>query len=298
MTLSSSKINTPGWQDSAFISPDGKNLYFAYVPYLEQDLVNIVVNGVSESSITDHGPYRPGAKSTTLMETYCSTRTSYGSWGVPVNLDVNRSDYALYAAKTSFANDKLVYVIRDVGGYGQGDICISQKLPWGEWSPPVNMGTNINTSANEDTPCFGPDGKTLYFARNLYGDGLGWEIMASKLINGVWGMAQKLPEPINQPNPSQTANHQPFVSADGNEFYFTRITQIYCSVKQPDGSWGEPAPVLPQLQVSGHASLTADGKYLYFLTALTADDLAKQHWSICYAVRQADGTWGDPIPVD
>ena len=63
-------------------------------------------------------------------------------------------------------------------------------------------------------------------------------------------------------------------------------------------SWGKPARVFPKLLVSGHASVTADGRYLYLLTAKDEADLKRQRWIIVYSERQKDGNWGTPKPVD
>ncbi len=122
--------------------------------------------------------------------------------------------------------------------------------------------------------------------------------MVSHKVNGKWTKAEKLGPPINESDPEKTANHQPFITSDGKEFYFTRIQQLYKSVAQPDGTWGKPAKVFPNLLVSGHASVTADGHYLYFLTVKDKESLNRYQWAICYAARQKDGSWGDLKFVD
>jgi len=70
------------------------------------------------------------------------------------------------------------------------------------------------------------------------------------------------------------------------------------SKKKPDGSWGKPIKVFPRLPVSGHASVTADGRYLYFLTVKDKKSLKREHWTIWYSERRKDGSWGKPKPVD
>ena len=122
--------------------------------------------------------------------------------------------------------------------------------------------------------------------------------MVSHRVNGGWTKAEKIGLPINETNPEKTANYQPFITADGKEFYFTRVTHIYKSEKQPNGIWGKPVKVFPQLPVSGHASVTADGRYIYFLTTKDKESLKREHWTIWYAERQKDGRWGGPKPVD
>jgi len=127
---------------------------------------------------------------------------------------------------------------------------------------------------------------------------LGWEIMVSHKTDDQWSKATRLGEPINQAKPETTANYQPFITADGKEFYFTRIQQLYMSRKQSDGSWGKPVSVFPKLPVSAHASVTDDGKYLYILAAKDKESLKREHWTIWYSERNKDGSWGEPKLVD
>jgi ribosomal protein L24E len=291
------KINTPGWQDSAFITPDGRDLYFAYMPYAQNDFLDVFFKRVRPEEVAERGPVRPGGHGMLNFETYVAKRRADGSWERPVNLNIN-STYSLYSAKTSFDGKELYYAIRDFErNYGADDIYVSRRLPDGSWSPPENLGPNINSRHREDTPFLSADGKTLYFARNK-GETLGWEIMKSTLADGRWNKAQRLGPPINQPGNDKTANYQPFITADGKEFYFTRIQQLYRSTRQADGGWGVAEKVFPELPVSGHASVTADGKYLYFITAKDKESLKRQHWTIWYAERQEDGGWGNIRPVD
>lgn len=52
------------------------------------------------------------------------------------------------------------------GGSGSQDIWVANRENGGEtWSQPVNLGTNINTSASESRPSLSWDGETLYFGR-------------------------------------------------------------------------------------------------------------------------------------
>ena len=291
------KINTPGWQDSVYISPDGQEIYFAYLPYVQKDFMDLYFGRISEKDVKQRGPFRPGSHGKMNFETYKAVRKKDGTWGTPISLDIN-SKYSLYSAKLSHDGQELYYAIRDYkGNYGGDDIYVSKKLPDGKWGPPKNLGPNINTRYREDTPCLTADGKTLYFARNKR-EMLGWEIMVSHRVKGKWTKAKRFAEPINQSNPEKTANYQPFITTDGKEFYFTRIQQLYVSQKQPDGTWGKPHKVFAHLPVSGHASVTDDGQYLYFLTAKDKESLKREHWTIWYSERQRDGSWGSPKPVD
>ncbi|MFD2166652.1 hypothetical protein ACFSJY_10280 [Thalassotalea euphylliae] len=52
-------------------------------------------------------------------------------------------------------------------GQGDGDLYISFRLPNGKWSEALNMGDSINTEASESGAYVTPDGKYLFFNRNM-----------------------------------------------------------------------------------------------------------------------------------
>ena len=49
------------------------------------------------------------------------------------------------------------------GGFGGKDIWYT-RLQDGMWSEPINLGPNINTPGNEESPFIHPDNQTLYFS--------------------------------------------------------------------------------------------------------------------------------------
>ncbi|UII31101.1 hypothetical protein LVD17_22680 [Fulvivirga ulvae] len=64
----------------------------------------------------------------------------------------------------------LIFDGKREGGYGNSDIYISFKQQDGSWGEPVNMGGEINTAAWEAVACVTPDGKYLFFNRNIGSD--------------------------------------------------------------------------------------------------------------------------------
>lgn len=62
------------------------------------------------------------------------------------------------------------YIIWDgerENGYGEGDLYISFRQQDGSWSEAVNLGDKINTEASEASAFVTPDGKYLFFHRNM-----------------------------------------------------------------------------------------------------------------------------------
>lgn len=53
------------------------------------------------------------------------------------------------------------------GGHGDSDIYISFRQQNGEWGDPVNLGAAVNTDAWEASASVTPDGKYLFFNRNM-----------------------------------------------------------------------------------------------------------------------------------
>jgi hypothetical protein len=47
-----------------------------------------------------------------------------------------------------------------------GDLYLSVRQPSGSWSVPQNLGSPVNSAAEEATPAFSPDGRFLFFASN------------------------------------------------------------------------------------------------------------------------------------
>lgn len=121
------------------------------------------------------------------------------TWSEPVLLgsDINTASWETHA--TISADGNTLYFVSDrPGGFGKRDIYKCVKLPNGEWSRALNIGTNINTLYDEDAPFLTADGKTLYFAsrgHNSMGD---FDIFRSKLgEDGEWSAPENMGYPLN-----------------------------------------------------------------------------------------------------
>ena len=75
----------------------------------------------------------------------------------------------------------------------------SKRLDDGSWSSPINLGTNINTPADEDFPFIHPDKKTLYFHSEGHNTMGGKDIFRSRMIGSKWGQAENMGVPVNTP---------------------------------------------------------------------------------------------------
>ncbi len=122
-----------------------------------------------------------------------------GKWNpvVRLNNNINTKYWESHACETKDGNT-LYFTSNRKGGFGGLDIYKSEKDEAGNWGPPVNMGPNINTEYNEDTPFITPDGKTLYFSSYGHFSMGGYDIFYSSLFeNGEWSTPLNMGYPIN-----------------------------------------------------------------------------------------------------
>jgi Tol biopolymer transport system component len=141
------------------------------------------------------------------------------TWSEPVMLgsDINTAAWETHATVSADGNT-LLFVSDRNGGVGKRDIYRCVKLPNGEWSRALNIGTQVNTIYDEDAPFLTADGKTLYFASRGHNTMGGFDIFYSKLgQDGEWGTPVTLGYPIN------TVDDDVFFvpMADGRRAYYS-----------------------------------------------------------------------------
>jgi Tol biopolymer transport system component len=79
--------------------------------------------------------------------------------GPPIN-----SEYAEGDVYIAPAQDYVIFVSSDrPGGFGQGDLYISFRLPSDTWSMPMNLGSTINTERTDYCPVVSPDGRYFFY---------------------------------------------------------------------------------------------------------------------------------------
>lgn len=166
-----SPLNTKGNEGAQTISVDGKTMFFT-------------------ACNRKDGKGR--------CDIYKTERTNDG-WSEPVNIGspVNSNDWE---AQPSISPDgqTLFFVSSRAGGFGKKDIWYAILKDDGTWSAPNNLGENINTSGDEQSPFIHPDNKTLYFAsEGKVGMG-GFDLYkTTRNEDGSWSEAQNLGYPIN-----------------------------------------------------------------------------------------------------
>jgi outer membrane protein OmpA-like peptidoglycan-associated protein len=220
------KVNTGFTETKPIISADGKTLYFvrqnytynvggkkddqdiwfseirngnwSYAANMGKPLNNANPNGVSSVSTDgntlilineyrDDGSFEPGAS--------VSYRTKDG-WSKPEKLNIeNFKSKGVYIDFCLASSGKvLIMAINRFDSQGDQDLYVSFDKGDNNWSEPINMGRNLNTSKSEFSPFLAADEKTLFFASDGYDGYGGSDIYYTKRLDNTW---KKWSTPVN-----------------------------------------------------------------------------------------------------
>jgi Tol biopolymer transport system component len=186
-------VNSEGHDACTSLSPDGKQLFV----YLN----------------TEEGG------STGAGDIYVSKVSASGKWSAPKKLDKKNVNTSYYedAACLSPDGKKLYFVSeRPKGGFGHGDIWVSERIGKSEWGPPVNLGPTVNTDRDENAIYMHPDGKTLFFSSEGHGSMGEHDLFKTVYENGQWSKPVNLGYPINSVKQDKSF----ILSADNKIAYF------------------------------------------------------------------------------
>lgn len=147
------------------------------------------------------------------------------------------------------------------------DIYITEKLSNGEWGPPENIGTNINTEGHDASIGLSVDGKQLF----IYKDDNAGDIFYCKLKKDEgWSKPADIGTNINTKNGETSV----CLSPDGSTLFFTSNKEggyggldIYMSKTDKNGKWGKPVNLGPTINTAEDEEspfLDFDGKSLHF----------------------------------
>jgi outer membrane protein OmpA-like peptidoglycan-associated protein/tetratricopeptide (TPR) repeat protein len=202
---------------------------------------------------------------------FISYRQEDGTWGEPqllspvINTAASEGTCAISADGTV-----LVFTsCQSRRGYGSCDLFVSYRYG-NEWSTPVNLGANVNSSSWESQPTLSPDGRTLFFVSDRPG-GMGERdiYMTTRDEDGRWLPAVNLGAPIN----TYADEVSPFLYANGKRLFFASNGHIGMGdfdLYYSDwyrGRWSEPVNLgypLNDHQSQVSLFVTADGKKGYY----------------------------------
>jgi hypothetical protein len=144
-------------------------------------------------------------------------------WSKPKKLsEMINSEYQEPSATLSPDGNVMYFSSTRPGGYGGRDIYRAIRLGNGNWSLPMNLGSNINTEYDEDGPFIHPDGHTLYFSSKGHKSMGGYDIFKTELKNNYWSIPTNLGYPINSVD-----NDVYFVlAANGKRGYYSSFNEV------------------------------------------------------------------------
>jgi hypothetical protein len=213
-------INTAGAEDSPFIMPDGKTLYFFFTPDVKIPVEKQVSDGVTgiytakKVGAEWQKPERVLLQKMNKAGTdgcefifsdvmyFCTVREGYEgihwfkadyvngkwkNWRI-ADQELKADKYQIGEFHISSDGQELYFhADNKAGGKGGRDIWMSKKSN-GEWQEPINVAA-VNTERDDGYPALSPDGKELWITRD-YG------IWRSQKINGEWQTPKQLFSPL------------------------------------------------------------------------------------------------------
>jgi hypothetical protein len=240
-------INTAGAEDSPFIPVDGQTLYFFFTPDARipaEKQIGDNVTGIWASPWTGNG------------------------WGEPSRVWLTKGNELSLDGCEFVLGDEMWFCSARAGNLNTIDLYIAHRIN-GIWSDWRNAGKPINGDYQVGEMHITADGQELYFGSPRDGGFGGLDLWVSQRMGNEWG------EPVNLGAAVNTTEDEgwPFLTADGQELWFSRQWGIVRCLRQLDGSWGGCQDIIAQL--AGEPTLSPDGGTLYFVHHYMSADLSE-----------------------
>jgi hypothetical protein len=230
------------------ITPDGKEMYF--------------------------GLHSAGFKYSTII----CTKEVNGKWTKPEVASFAKDPrYVHLEPALSYDGNKLLFLSNmpkdSTDNPADEDIWVVDRQKDGNWGEPYNLGAPINTENSEFYPSLTKDG-TIYFNRRQNGERVEY-IYRSRLVDGVYQTAEKLPEQVN----CGANRFNAFIAPDESFIIVPTIgmkdgmggVDYYIVFRNDDNTWQEPINMGPSINTAvgtgWSASLSPDQRYLFFMAS-------------------------------
>jgi len=190
------------------------------------------------------------------------THAAEGRWTYPVTSSMNRDP--------SFSPDgNRLYFIKTrplkEGESPGGDQDLKEEYWYMErtdtgWSIPVSVGEEVNV-IGVHWPCSVDKEGNLYFSE--FSD----DMYCSRYVDNTYTTPVHLTECLGN---STFVGHSPFISPEGDYLLFCAQDSLSISFKRKDGTWTDEinlGSVINASHVNGSPRVTADGKFMFFVSA-------------------------------
>jgi hypothetical protein len=195
--------------------------------------------------------------------------------GHDANLSISPDGRQLFTFKNQNAGDIFVSKTRmnknATDAIADGSSEAARLMSLNRWSKAYSLGKNVNSGYFDSNASLTADSKTMFFIseRPMGAKGNG-DIWTSAAISTTeWGKAENV-SALNTIEDEKSV----FIAPDGKTLFFSSKGHknmggydIFKSVKQADGSWGEPQNLGYPINTPGDESeftITADGKTAYY----------------------------------
>lgn len=167
-----------------------------------------------------------------------------GKWTKPVNLNItndynynNKANYFLTNSRTS-----LLMSIEREDTRGDRDLYVTFMQDDSIWTEPLNLGSVINTLAEESSPFLAMDDKTLYFSSKGFSGFGGSDVYVSKRLDDSWtnwappeNMGKIINSPLedlffNMPANSDYAYYSRGITEENTDIFSVKLPVL----KEPD----------------------------------------------------------------
>ena len=236
------------------------------------------------------------------------------TFGEPTNLGptINTSSGEGGAGGLSISADGLsIYFDSDrSGGNGGADLWVATRATKNnDWSAPVNLGSVVNSSGQDNSPSISADGLSLYFSSNRPGavGGSGWSAMdlwvaTRETTADDWGTPVNLGSTVN----SSDADYMSYISIDGLSLYFSSerpgglgIRDLWMTTRATiNDDWSEPVNLGPAVNTSSNERrmwISSDGLMLLFQSDRPRTSGAVDIYMTTRASTNDD--WTEPVNI-
>lgn len=202
-------------------------------------------------------------------------------WSKPVNLGAAINTTFNEQGPNLSRNGLILYFGSDrPGGSGGFDIWVARRACSDcPWDTPANLGSVINSTANETGPGLSPDGHLLFFTSNRPGgQGLSDLYMSRRddpNDDFGWGPPVGLGPGVNTAAAEAGAEYLQNAEDGTGNLYFNRAppggtADLYYASLTPDGDTRGPAVLIPELSdpiaTDQGATLRSDGREIFFFS--------------------------------
>ena len=196
------------------------------------------------------------------------------------------------------------------GGNGVADLWITTRATKNDdWSAPVNLGSVVNSSGQDNSPSISADGLSLYFSSNRSGavGGSGWSAMdlwvaKRETTAHEWGTPSNLGPVVN----SSEADYMSYISADGLSLYFSSDRpggsgnrDLWVSTRATtDDEWSEPVNLGPTINTPSNERrmwISSEGLMLLFQSDRPKGSGAVDIYMTTRAMTNDD--WTEPVNI-